>query len=352
MILKFQAINYLNKNLEIDLLDPYDGEIAITKIDGLSPLDSEANMVNLVGKDGELFNSFKPRSGRTIKIQFEPIFGCDVEAVRHFLYGFFKSKRKVSLIFTSEHRIVNIDGYVTMHEPEIFEQRVTYSITIKCESTYFYGYNPSSKENTVTTKFTSFENQGAVEFPLSNEIPEDAQSDYIDNFGYQDVNGFISQQSNTTPLNWYSQQLFMGYLDLVNFDYTFDYDGDEYTTTRMIIDFKDGVPMVSGNTKDYIQIKNMKTGGYIEINLTTLCSGLGITLTTNHRIVINSEIGKKEIYIYDKTNPHPQSILPYVSGTNYWFELKPGQNKFSWTSYVHPEYLQLYCTYHVLYEGI
>lgn len=347
MILEVKATNYRGNSMVFDMWDPDESGYAITKIDGLGPIKTTVNRTARGSLDGSYYNSCSGREGRTITLYFRPVQGEDIEACRQRLYSFFVIKGQVTLIITTEHRKVAFTGYVESNEPDIFSNAVTQNVTIVGTDTTFKAYNDSTRSTRYHWYMTGVEDTG-LQFPLSNEIPSDAQKSYTKAL-MEDTDGLISGQTAATPLYWYSNQIFFDYIDYVNLTASMDYDGDVETEVKLYISFVGGVPYAAGHT-NHILVKS-SAGGYMVIDLNGIVNHLGFTLTETSQIIIDSVTGSKKAYIYDKENMRPYNIIPYLHDVS-WFTLAPGENTYTWSAKHYSEYLSLSLEYSKLFEGV
>lgn len=347
MVLEVQAVNYQGNSMVFDMWDPDESGYAITKIDGLGPIKTKVNRTARGSLDGSYYNSCSGREGRTITLYFRPVQGEDIEACRQQLYSFFLIKQQINLIITTEHRKVVFTGYVESNEPDIFSKTVTQTITIVGTDTAFQSYNDSTKSTRYHWYMTGVEDTG-LQFPISNEIPSDAQESYTSAL-QGDTDGLVTGQAAATSLYWYSNQIFFDYIDYVNLTASMTYDGDVETEVKLYISFVGGIPYASGHT-NHIVVKS-SSGGYVLIDLDGIVDTLGFELTETSQIIINSVTGSKKAYIYDKEDMRPYSIIPYIQNVS-WFTLTPGENTYTWAAKHYSEYLSLSLEYSKLYEGV
>lgn len=112
--------------------------LAITKIDGLGPVDADVNMSEMA-VDGDLFNSARIGK-RNIVIDYS---FCDapnwtVESARHYLYGRFPTKSLVYIEVETDEHTLYTKGYVEKVEPSIFDNPSGVQVSILCPDPKWY----------------------------------------------------------------------------------------------------------------------------------------------------------------------------------------------------------------------
>lgn len=140
MVNLLTVINYLGDDLSINLLNPFNVGMAITKIEGLGPVTADIITNDSATIDGAVFNSSR-LSTRNIVITMK-LLGTEtnnqsIEATRQEVYKYFPVKKKVWLIFETDKRSAMIDGIVESDEPDIFSDWETTQISVICPSPFF-----------------------------------------------------------------------------------------------------------------------------------------------------------------------------------------------------------------------
>ena len=162
MIKSITVTNEKGESLFMDLYNPYDTGIVITNITGIGPQKATLNTTDLVTVDGSVLNSARV-STRNIVFSFQLLPDSKtnlVETVRHRVYQYFPLKSLVTLKFVTDHRELEIQGYVESDEPDIFKKDETVQVSILCTNPWFY------------IDFSDMPMSGAIakfQFPFSNE---------------------------------------------------------------------------------------------------------------------------------------------------------------------------------------
>ena len=110
----------------------------ITSIDGLGPVKASMNMSENQTYNGSRFISSRV-PGRDLTIQAVYSYEGSIEDARLLTYKYFPINSKINIEIETDNRTVHIDGYVESNEPNIFSNQSGCTITIRCESPYFYG---------------------------------------------------------------------------------------------------------------------------------------------------------------------------------------------------------------------
>lgn len=167
MIKSITVTNHLGNSVELSLTNPWDTGLVITSITGLGPPKATINSTDLAMGDGAAYNSARIDK-RNIVFNFQLVEALDsdgkviktVEQVRLDTYRYFPDKKKVNLIFETDTRYGEIEGYVESNEPDIFQQKETQQISIICPFPFF-------KSNLAPIALNGVE--GEFELPFSNE---------------------------------------------------------------------------------------------------------------------------------------------------------------------------------------
>lgn len=172
-----------NSTGEVLTLTGIENQYQIVQIEGLNPVPSRTNMVDVAGMDGALFNSSSLSTREivaTIKIN------GDVEQNRQNLYRFFKTKDSCRFYFENTNLDVVIDGYVESFECDLFSKSETAQIAIICPWPYFR----STEEKTATSnKITKL-----FKFPFSINYDEPVVLSLLS----MDVNVVLYNSSEST----------------------------------------------------------------------------------------------------------------------------------------------------------
>lgn len=301
MIHSITVTNYRGDSLEMVLAEPEKSGFAITNITGLGPGKATINSTEISTTDGALFNSAR-LSARNIVISLRYLWKDSIEDVRQLSYRYFPIKQKVTLLFKTDNREAEIEGYVESNEPNIFSDAEGADISIICPDPFFY-----SRESQ-TTVFSGVEPM--FEFPFSNE-------------------------SLFEPL------LEMGSIENAT-DKVVIYDGDAETGIMITIH-------AVGEATN-ITIYNIGTREQMKIDTTKLQTYTGSGIKAGDDIIINTIPGEKSIQLLREgvtTN-----ILNCLDRNSDWFKLAKGDNVFAYTAESGGSNLQFSIESSVVYEGI
>ena len=166
MIKAVTVTNYRGDSLRLELARPHLSGFAVTGITGIGPGTAIINATDRATGDGSLFNSARlPQRNIVISLQY--LWNNTIEDSRQKLYRYFPLKRKVTLLFETDNRTVEIEGYVESNDPIIFSKTQGSDVSIICPDPYFY----SAGANGVTT--TAFSGIGALfEFPFESDVDD------------------------------------------------------------------------------------------------------------------------------------------------------------------------------------
>ena len=152
----------MGESINLPLDNPYQTGLVIQSITGIGPTKANVNTTDLATSDGAIFNSARVGS-RNIVITFrlleDPTTNL-VEDTRQRTYKYFPLKKQLTLLFETDNRLAQIQGYVESNEPDIFQKEETAQISIICPSPYFYSNDQMITLNGVESYFY---------FPFSNE---------------------------------------------------------------------------------------------------------------------------------------------------------------------------------------
>ena len=303
MIQAVTVINDQNKQLRLELANPWDSEIVVQSITGISAGKANINNLELATLDGSVFSTARlPSRNIVITLAFD--LAVDVEEVRHKTYAYFPLKKEITLVFETDHRTTAVTGHVESNEADIFQQKETAQISIICDDPYFYADNADYYLNGVQPQF---------EFPFSNE----SLTDPLINFG-----------------------------ELVY---------DTGTLLKYEGDVESGVIMhlhAIGNVVDF-WIRNLYTGVRMEFDTGKLDQIVG---DGNHDVVSSDDI-------YISTMPSNKYVLLYRNGVYYnclsmlpkmtdWLVLQRGDNMFQYGATSGASNAQLTMQSYVIFSGV
>ena len=142
MIKSVKVTNEFGESITITLADtqPQTG-LFITEIEGLGPPKADIIMKDIATMDGKKYQTARGNE-RDITFHFLYIASDDitVEDARQLTYKYFPLKGKVNLLFETDNRSAEVDGYVEENAPDIFKEDSDTQITIKCESPWLSKY--------------------------------------------------------------------------------------------------------------------------------------------------------------------------------------------------------------------
>lgn len=278
MIYTIIATNAKGDSVELDLVNPWAGGIAVTGASGLGPAEGTINTVNFATSDGALFNSSRIKS-RDIELNLK-FLGSDIEAVRHKLLRYFRVKHPITLDFITDYRHTYITGHVEKNEIDIFSNSEGADLTIVCPNPFFKLRDPVKGKNSVrfTTSTPSFE------------------------FEFQDPN-------SVSPTLIFGEMTATGETVVV-------YEGDADASTIVDIQF---LGPASG-----VKLYNTTTQTRINIDTNEISRLLGSTIRAGDRLSISSGVGDKYVKAYRDGNVY--NALSALDKDSDWIFLTPGDN--------------------------
>mgnify|MGYP002521502941 CR=1 FL=1 len=312
MIQSITVINQLGDSVTLSLTDPWNTGLIITGIDGLGPTKANISTTDLAMGDGAVFNSSRIEK-RNIVFHFRLTEVMDgdglrvlktIEQVRLDTYRYFQLKKKHRLIFETDNRYVEIEGYVESNEPDIFNKEETSNISIICPNPFFFAKSQQAVLNGINEKF---------EFPFSNE-------------------------SLTEPL------LIMGESSAAvgeAIPYHADADSGVVMKIKAIGNARN-IRVVNLLSKERFLIDTSKIRAIFDDNVDDVVSGDLLTFS--------SMPGAKTATL--KRNGVEKSILPTISRTGQWLHLVNGDNVFSYTCESGGANITIEIVGYLLYEGV
>lgn len=304
MIKTVTVTNYLGESLTLELKNPWDVGIAITKIEGLGPVKADINSTEISSGDGARFNSARI-STRNIVFTFRLLEAPTVEDSRQKTYKYFPIKTNVTLLFETDNRLCQITGYVESNKPNIFSEEEDTQISIICPNPYFISMSNGGM-NTVVF----FGDEPVFEFPFSNE----SLTDPLIVFG-----NIKLRQEEIVP-----------------------YDGDSEVGFT--------IKMHALGEVRQITIYNTKTRETMKIDTDILNEITGSGITAGDEITISTIKGDKHITLL--RNGEEINILNALGKDVDWFQLAKGDNRFAYICEYGAENLEFSINYQTLYEGV
>lgn len=304
MIKTVTVTNYLGESLTLELKNPWDVGIAITKIEGLGPVKADINSTEISSGDGARFNSARI-STRNIVFTFRLLEAPTVEDSRQKTYKYFPIKTNVTLLFETDNRLCQITGYVESNKPNIFSEEEDTQISIICPNPYFISMSNGGM-NTVAF----FGDEPVFEFPFSNE----SLTDPLIVFG-----NIKLRQEEIVP-----------------------YDGDSEVGFTIKMHALDEVRQIT--------IYNTKTRETMKIDTDILNEITGSGIIAGDEITISTIKGDKHITLL--RNGEEINILNALGKDVDWFQLAKGDNRFAYICEYGAENLEFSINYQTLYEGV
>lgn len=304
MIKTVRVTNYLGESLTLELKNPWDIGIAITKIEGLGPVKADINSTEISSGDGARFNSARIGT-RNIVFTFRLLESPTVEDSRQKTYKYFPVKTNVSLLFETDNRLCQITGYVESNKPNIFSEEEDTQISIICPNPYFI-----SMENGGMNSVVFFGSEPTFEFPFSNE----SLTDPLIVFG-----NIKLRQEEIVP-----------------------YDGDSQVGFT--------IKMHALGEVRQITIYNTKTRESMKIDTDILNEITGSGIIAGDEITISTIKGDKHITLL--RNGEEINILNALGKDVDWFQLAKGDNRFAYICEYGSENLEFSINYQTLYEGV
>ena len=304
MIKSVTVTNYLGESLLLELSNPWEVGIAITKIEGLGPVKASINSTEISSGDGARFNSARIGT-RNIVFTFRLLEAPTVEDSRQKTYKYFPIKTNVTLLFETDNRLCQITGYVESNKPNIFSEEEDTQISIICPNPYFI-----SMENGGMNTVVFFGSEPTFEFPFSNE-------------------------SLTDPL------IIFGNIKLRQEEVVF-YDGDSQVGFT--------IKMHALGEVRQITIYNTKTRESMKIDTDILNEITGSGIIAGDEITISTIKGDKHITLL--RNGEEINILNTLGKDVDWFQLSKGDNRFAYICEYGAENLEFSINYQTLYEGV
>ena len=301
MIQGITVTNPSGDSLTLDLRRPELSGFLISNITGIGPVVATINSTEFASSDGSKHNSAR-LSSRNIVLSLIFLENPTIEVTRLLSYKFFPIKKKVHLIFATDGRLCQTEGYVESNEPDIFSQQESTQISIICDDPYFYSLD------TNTTVFSSI--VPVLEFEFSNES----------------TNTNVSEFGQVSTLT--SGDVF--------------YEGDADVGVIMHI-------LATGEVTN-LSIYNSSTGESMTLDTARLLAMTGFGIISGDQFYISTVKGDKYvILVRDGVETNALNILTKTSD---WIRLVSGDNIIGYSADEGVENVQLRIENSVLYEGI
>lgn len=304
MIKSITVTNYLGDSIKMELARPEKSGFAITSVTGIGPGKADINMTELATNDGANFNSARLRS-RNIVLSIKYLWTDSIEEARHRSYKYFPIKKKVKLLFETDTRSAEIEGYVESNDPSIFSKSEGTDISIVCPDPFFYSAGPDGIKSTI---FSGIET--AFEFPFANE-------------------------SLLVPMLEFSVMQVTTFKSVI-------YDGDADVGVTISIH--------ANGPASGIRIYNTGTREQMGIDDNRIKALTGSGLSSGDEIVICTVKGKKSVTLI--RDGARINILNCISRNADWFQISKGDNVFAYTAETGADLLQFTITNQIVYEGV
>ena len=302
MIRSITVTNYLGDSLTLDLFKPELSGFIVESITGLGPGTANINTSEISTNDGSFYNSARV-SSRNIVISLRYMFKDSIEEVRHLSYKYFPIKKKVRLLFETDLRSAEIEGYVESNDPNIFSSEEGSDISIICPSPFFY-----DPYEITETSFSGIEPM--FEFPFSNES---LTENLIEMSAIRDV-----------------------------VDRVIEYKGDFEVGITISIEAMGE----AGN----ITIYNVDTGETMSISNDLIQKLTGSGIVAGDEIIVCTVVGSKSATLIREGQS--TNILNCIGRDSDWFKLAKGANTFACSSEAGRNNLRVNISNRILYEGV
>lgn len=305
MIKSITVTNYLGESIKLDLARPELSGFVVRSITGIGPGTSTINVTEIPTGDGGKFNSAR-LSSRNIVISLGFLWQNSIEEVRHKSYKYFPIKKKLTLLFETDERSAEIEGYVESNEPDIFNKDSGTDISIICPDPNFYSAGP---DGVTVTAFSSV--RPMFEFPFSNE-------------------------SVTENL------LEIGMINIYPEEKDVIYEGD--------VEVGMNIRIHAVGAAEKITIYNARTHETMYIDTDKLESSIGSGIIDGDDIIICTIKGQKSIKLVRDGNTF--NILGCLRKDSKWLKLSRGSNIFGYSAEYGAGNLQFTIENRIVYEGV
>lgn len=295
--------------LQMELTNPWASGLNVKNVTGVSPIGAEIYSTPFASIDGGIFAGARVPS-REIVMEIGFVTNNDdiilIEDARYICYNFFRIKDPINLVFVTDSRILQIDGYVKDNDVDIFSEKESTQITITCIDPWFYSATNSSRGFSGT--------MGLFEFPFESV---EGGTSYPDLFEF----GQISIDTRT---------------DVV-------YHGDIQTGFIMSISF------FSGDFHN-IYFYNMITRERFNIYTDQIQKITGQSLDVGDSIIVSTISGQKSAFLLRDGNY--TNVISAVDKNADWIQLTKGSNIFAFASDYGVENITIDLSWRDAYGGI
>ena len=319
----------------MDLFDPEQSGLLITDISGIGAPDTDVNSTNYVTADGSLFTGARAKS-RQIIIKVAPLFSYSKESIetcRQKTYRYFPIKHEITLIFETDNHSLEIKGYVSKNDPEIFSRSEEIQIDIQCPDPYFYLVGGST-----SVVFSGVEPM--FEFPFSNEKTEDDISEIV-HYEYDDFGRVINQWTEYVPIAGSKNLLVMSEVKNEKYgiiDYAGEVDIGVVITMHALGDVKNPIFYKQG------------TANYMLILTDKIQSVTGKAFQKGDNIEISTVSGNR--YVRLLRGGIYTNIINALDRDSTWITLNAGLNTISFSADEGADNLEFKIEYRTAYQGV
>lgn len=309
MIKYIIARNPKDELIQMELTNPWASGLNVKKVTGVSPVGAEIYSTPFASIDGGIFSGSRVPSRQIVMTIGLVTNGTTIEMIeeaRYTTYNFFRIKDPINLVFVTDSRILQIDGYVKDNDVDIFSENETAVITIECIDPWFYSASNTMRGFSGTMPLFSF--------PFSTVEGSTNPNDLI-------VFGNISVDTRTDIL----------------------YHGDIQVGFDMAITF------LSDDFHN-IYFYNMQTRERMNIYTDQIEVITGTRLGIGDEIDICTISGKKNAFLL--RNGQYYNIISAIDKNSDWIQLTKGNNIFAFASDYGVESIMMNLSWRNAYAGI
>lgn len=281
-----------NTTGDILLLTTNESDYQVIDIDGLNPPKAVINSSTIAGMDGSKFKSSKLLE-RNIVISIK--LNGNVEQNRIKLYRYFRTKQWCKIFYKNETRDVYIEGYVENIDCDLFTNKEIMQISIICQNPYFK--NLEEIINDISKVLNNFE----FPFAFGDGIDTDEPIEFS-TYEYEKISNVFNESE---------------------------------VDTGVVIEMS-----FTGEAKDP-KIINVLSGEMFQI--------LG-TYNVGDVIIIDTNKGNKHVHLI--SNATTYNLFNQIVFGSTWFQLKIGNNYFSYAATRGDAFINIIYKHHNLYEGV
>lgn len=264
----------------IQIVRPNPQGFVINEIEGLGAGQAELHTTGRASMDGDVVNGAR-LPARVITFSLGYGRNQDPSDGRQLSYDIFPLKEKVEMVFTTDRRVVTIDGYIESNESDIFTREPAFEVSILCENPYFR----SMPDDLTHTKLFNLEKR--FEFPFSND-------------------------SLTEKLLIMGERIDDKFVELL-------YNGNVQNGALFRLMFNGPVTNPS--------IMSEKTNEVMRINTAAITTLTGQAISAGDVIEIDTVRGRRSIHLI--RDGRTINVLNALSPTSKWITLRRGMNPIS-----------------------